>query len=238
MKLKALIVDDEKDASTALKLLLQKTCTGVEIAHVCESVMEAAKILKKEKMDIVFLDIEMPGSTGFDLLELMERDEVYVIVITAHDEYAIKAIKTGVKDYILKPIDPDELVAAVQEAKRYLFEKRNGHAISPVNLTIPVSTSTGLIILNKEDVVYIRADGRYSELTCSDGKHYTVCKNIGEYEEELKQDKFFRVHKSYLVNCRHVVKINSSDGGFAMMSNSKEIEISKRKKAEFIQFLR
>lgn len=238
MTLKALIVDDEKDVSLALKLLLNKTCPDIEIIGVVHSAMDAVKALKKEMADILFLDVEMPGGNGFDLLEIVDNKELYVIFTTAHNEYAIKAIKNGAKDYILKPIDPDELIASVAKARTDIESIKANGANGRATSTLSISTSKGLMFVSKEDVIYIKADGRYSELYCKNEQRYTVCKNIGEYEEELSRDFFFRVHKSYLINCKHVVKINSDDGGFVEMNNKAEIEISKRRKAEFLKFLK
>lgn len=238
MVIKALIVDDEKDVSQALKLLLNKTCSDIEVVAVTHSVVEAVKVIKKEKIEILFLDIEMPGGNGFDLLEIIDNKDLYIIFTTAHNEYAIKAIKNGAKDYILKPIDPDELIVSVEKAKKEIGKAKIGLGGAKLSPTLPVSTAKGLIFVNKEDVVYIKADGRYSELYCKNGQHYTACKNIGEYEDELSKGFFFRVHKSYLINCKHIVKLKSEDGGFVEMNNGSEIEISKRKKAEFLKFLR
>lgn len=238
MPMKALIVDDEKDVSQALKLLLNKTCPDIEVIGVVHSAMDAVKALKKEMADVLFLDIEMPGGNGFDLLEIVDNKELYVIFTTAHSEYAIKAIKNGAKDYILKPIDPDELMASVAKAKKEIDSLKTNGINSKVSSTLSVSTPKGLMFVSKEDVIYIKADGRYSELYCKEDQRYTVCKNIGEYEEELNKDFFFRVHKSYLINCKHVVKIKSTDGGFVEMNNKAEIEISKRKKTEFLKFLK
>lgn len=239
MKPKALIVDDEKEVANALKLLLSHTCPDVEVIGISHSVIDAIKVCKNNPPDILFLDIEMPGGSGFDLLEVMDKGSLpHVIFITAHSEYAIKAIKSGAKDYLLKPVDPDELVLAVEKVKEELRMVSKQQAPQKKSLSIPITTSKGILLLNKEDIVFIKAEGRYSQVFCRDEKSYTVCKNIGEYEQELGNDFFFRVHKSYIINCKHVVKINSTDGGFVEMINKKEIEISKRKKGEFIQFLR
>jgi two-component system, LytTR family, response regulator len=239
MKLKALIVDDEKEVANALRLLLSHTCPDVEIVGICHTIVDAIKTCKNKLPDILFLDIEMPGGSGFDVLEVIGKDhEARVIFTTAHSEYAIRAIKSGAKDYLLKPIDPDELILAVEKVREEKSSEAKPRVVQRNSSSIPVTTSKGILLLNKEDIIFIKAEGRYSQLYCRDEKSYTVCKNIGEYEEELSSDFFFRVHKSYIINCKHVVKINSSDGGFVEMSNKKEIEISKRKKGEFIQFLK
>jgi two-component system LytT family response regulator len=239
MKLKALIVDDEREVANALRLLLTYTCPDVEVIDVCHSVVDAIKSFKIKLPDILFLDIEMPGGNGFDLLEVIDKDKLpHIIFTTAHSEYAIRAIKSGAVDYLLKPIDPDELVTAVDKVRKVKNSELKSKPAQKGSVAIPVTTSKGIMFLNKEDIIFIKAEGRYSQLFCRDEKSYTVCKNIGEYEEELSADFFFRVHKSYIINCKHVVKINSTDGGFVEMINKKEIEISKRKKGEFIQFLK
>ncbi len=235
MKLRSIIVDDNEDVATALELLLKKF-PELTVAQKFTSIIEAAKSLKKGPADILFLDIEMPGGNGFDLLELLGENAPYTIFTTAYAEYAIKAIKQGAKDYLLKPIDPDELTESVKKVLQY-FDK--GQKKTPeVSSVLSVNTGKAIILLNKYDVLYIKADGRYSEIFCSNDQHFTICKNIGEYERELANSSFFRIHKSFLINCKHVVKINSNDGGFVEMSNKKEIEISKRKKAEFLKFIK
>jgi two-component system LytT family response regulator len=238
MKLKALIVDDEKDVALALRLLLEKTCAQVKVIGIAVSLDEAIKTLNREEADILFLDIEMPGGTGFDLLRLVDGKEIYTIFTTAYSEYAIRAIKQGARDYLLKPMDPDELITSIEKAQEHFNRQHKEVSPSKASPTLTVTTSAGIVFLNKEDILYIRADGRYSELHCRDEQQYNACKNLGEYEGELSKDFFFRVHKSYLINCRHVLKINSGDGGFVEMSNHKEIELSKRRKTEFLRFLK
>jgi two-component system, LytTR family, response regulator len=238
MKLRALLVDDEEDAATALKLLLEKTCPDLHISGIEHSALAAVKRINKEQVDVLFLDVEMPGENGFGLLDLLKGGNFYVIFTTAHSDYAIHAIKYGAKDYLLKPIDPDELVTAVKKAREHYAQTDKSSQLSRSEPTISVATSKGISFLKKENIVFVKANGRYSEINCADGSVHLICKNIGEYENELRADHFFRVHKSFLINCKRVLKINSLDGGFVEMDNHKEIEISKRKKKEFIHFLR
>jgi two-component system LytT family response regulator len=231
------IVDDEKEVSKALELLLKKTCPNVRIKAIVHNAIDAAKELKKGEIELLFLDIEMPGGSGFDLLELLNGKKPYTIFTTAYSEYAIKAIKAGAGDYILKPIDPDELIMAVKKAEQHLSNKSQNEGKGQ-SRTITIATTKQVFLLDKKDVIYLKADGRYTQVVCINGTTHLVCRNIGEFEEELLNDFFFRVHKSYLVNCKHVSKISSADGGFAVMSNATEIEISKRRKAEFLKYVR
>lgn len=180
----------------------------------------------------------MPGGNGLEVLDMIDQLQHYCIFTTAHNEYALQAIKSGARDYLLKPVDPDDLITAVHKAEEHYstLSRPRSHPRSPNH--IPVITTSGILFINKEDVFYIKADGRYSQLFCKNGEQYMVCKNIGEYEQELNNDFFFRVHKSFLINCRHVAKINSENGGFVEMNNNMQIEISKRKKRDFLNFLR
>jgi two-component system, LytTR family, response regulator len=137
MNLKALIVDDEKEAGQALSLMLQKTCPDLEITGIFYSAIDAAMALKKSKVDILFLDVEMPGGNGFDMLEIVDNKNLYVIFTTAHSEYAIRAIKKGAKDYLLKPIDPDELVMAVAKAQRHMKNFLINKVMARIQKTAP-----------------------------------------------------------------------------------------------------
>lgn len=231
--IKALIVDDEPRVAEALRLLLHNVCPEIDVAGICYSAIDAVKLYRQTGARILFLDIEMPGGNGFDVFEMIGHEAV-VIYTTAYEQYAVKAIRHGALDYLLKPVDPDELKAAVSKA---LLRLEHHSKPASRNSAIIVFTSQETLILEKENLLYLRANGRYTELFFKNGSQYTMCKNIGDYEDELKADRFFRIHRSYLVNCRHVVKIQSSDSGFAVMSNGMEIEISKRKKTEFLKFL-
>lgn len=231
-KIRALIVDDEADVAQALNLILKETCPDVEIVRMCHSVHDASEILNKREIDLLFLDIQMPGGTGFDLLELMNIRVPCVIFTTGYSEFAIRALRSGAVDYLLKPIDPDELVKAVARVKAALDKNEKAPFL------LAVHTTKGLCMLNKDDVMYIKADGRYSELHCVNAKTYLVCKNIGEYEAELQDKFFFRAHKSYLVNRSHVCAVKSAEKDFIELSDKQLIELSKRKKAEFLEFLK
>lgn len=237
MKLKALIIEEEKSAARELHGLLEKNCSQVKVTGVYTSVSEAASFIGKETMDVLFLNAEMPGSISPGMRELVGSTQLYTVFMATHQDYAIKAIKQDADDFLQKPIDAGELVISMNKAQEH-FDKPKSAAFVKSSPTLPVNTQAGIFLLNKEDIIYIKADGRYSELYYRDEQRYSVCKNIGLYEGELRNDFFFRVHKSYLVNCRHIIKINSRNGSFVELKNHKEIELSKRKKSEFLRFLK
>ncbi|MBC7863577.1 MAG: response regulator [Bacteroidia bacterium] len=232
----AVIIDDEQAARTALQTIIKEYCKDVHIAGTAASAIEGLKLIQQQSPDLVFLDIEMPMGSGFDLLELSMERNYKVVFTTAHQQYALKAIKNSAADYLLKPIDIDELIETVEKIKKILDKEKEQN--SKTNYKLKLSGQKETILVSPLEVVYVEADGRYSTVHLLSGEKHVVSRNIGEFEEELTSHGFFRVHKSYLVNCKHVAKINSADGGFVEMNNKTEIEISKRKKAEFLKLLK
>lgn len=236
LKPNILLIDDEPQVALALELMLKKLCLDAGTIKVCHSVLEAIKIYKQTHQDIVFLDVEMPQGSGFDFIDIIDPAETYVIFSTAHAQHALKAIQNGARDYLLKPIHPDDLLHSMKKAMDFLRRDTRPENLSG-NL-IPVHCSGNIHFIPKEDILYLKADGRYSEIYCTEKRRFVVCKNIGEYEAALGNDYFFRVHKSFLINCRHVKSICSADGGFVEMKDQLQIEISKRRKADFLKFLK
>lgn len=237
MKHTAIIVDDEENAITGLNLLIQHANIPLEIIGSATNVIDGLKLYKHKQPNIVFLDIEMPEANGFDFLQLAEKGDGYFIFITAHEQYALRAIKEHIDDYLLKPILADDLKQSINRAFSFIKARNQISHDIPVHQKLSITTGNGTIFKELKDVIYIKAQNRYSEIFCVDGAIFTVCKNLGEYEDELIDRKFFRVHKSYLVNCSYVSKINHSDGGFIELKDGLQIEISRRRKTEFIQFM-
>ncbi|TND06477.1 MAG: two-component system, LytT family, response regulator [Bacteroidetes bacterium] len=232
--LKALLIDDEKNARTALRKMLEQFCPEVTVIGEAQTAVEGIRLIRQEEPDLLFLDVEMPGGTGFDLLEILDEKRFTTIFTTAHEQYTLPALRSGAVDYLLKPISLDELRAAI---KRAFAVKEKYKGTWKEDLRVSISNSDGTSFVSETDIVCIEGDGRYSRFYLTDGKEHVVSKNLGELETELSHAKFFRVHKSWLVNCGHVMRISSGDGGFAVLSNGKEIEISRRKKAEFMQMM-
>lgn len=232
--LKALLIDDEKNALTALRKMLEQFCPDVLVIGEAQTALEGLRLIRQQEPDLLFLDVEMPGGTGFDLLETLERKSFSTIFTTAHEQYALPALRSGAIDYLLKPISLDELRAAI---KRVITAKEKPEQGLKENPRISISNSDGTLFVSAADIVCVEGDGRYSRFYLTDGKEHVVSRNLGDLEQELCPAKFFRVHKSWLVNCGHIIKVSSKDGGFAVLSNGKEIEISRRKKAEFMEMM-
>lgn len=237
MPLKAIIIDDEKDAVFALRKMLEQFCTGVVVAGEASNALSGLKLIQQVQPDVVFLDVEMPGGTGFEMLETFEGSPFSVVFTTAYQQYAISAIRAGAADYLLKPIDVEELRNAIARVEARLAEQRTSRP-SYEEYKVKIVQQNGTFFLPCQDILCIEGDGRYSTIFGTDGKTHLVSRNLKEFEEELAPYRFFRVHKSFLVNCRHVVRISHSDGGFAVMSDGRQIEISRRKKVEFQEFMK
>lgn len=230
--IKAIIVDDEQDARIVLRKMIELYCDDIVIAGEAGSAVEALKQINLQAPDIVFLDIEMAGGTGFDLLELVPDKSFETVFITAYGDYALKAIKSQPVDYLLKPIDPDELISAIEKCRQKIQKE-----IKPPE-KIKLATEKQIVLLEPNEIIYIQADGRYSRVYLLNGKSYYLTKNIGEFEDELHSfSVFFRIHRSYLINLSHIMEVIREDSGYVLLRNNEKIEISRRKKSEFLQLI-
>jgi len=236
----ALLVDDEKRNHDSLSGLLKEYCPTVEVIGKASSVDEALQFISNQKPQLVFLDVEMPNGTGFDLLRKVPKIDFKIIFVTAHAHYAIKAIRFSAVDYILKPIDTDDLVHAVEkvsaeldsrESSQYSTLLENLNTTSTYKIAIPVKD--GYAFLLPEEIIRLHADGAYTHIHTA-GEKFTGTKNIKEYEDLLMEYGFFRSHNSHLINLKHVKRFSRLDGYFVHMSDNSVAEISRRKKEEFI----
>ena len=232
--MKAIIIDDEKRARISLALLLQEYCTEVTVVAECENLPEGIKAIRKQQPDIVLLDIEMPGHSGLELLDFFDENEVSfsIIFTTAYNEYALKAFKFSAVDYLLKPIIPEELAEAVERVAKQKQRFENFRAfkenLQQETLTkIAVPSGNTLLFLETNKIMYIKGEGAYSEVFCSDGSRQLVSRNLKNFQDILCSDsRFLRIHKSYIVNFNFVTAFNKSDGGSIVLENKIQIPVS------------
>jgi len=241
--LKSIIIDDEYDAVNFIESLITEYCPEIEVIGKAHSAREGIKVIRDMNPDLVFLDVEMPHGSGFDLLANFPKKTFDVIFITAFNHYAIKAIKFSAVDYILKPINIKEFIDAVQKViktrdikkdKDLNFEAlfENLRSALPSKLAIP--TSDGMEYLNTKEIIRIEADRSYSQFFLTDGRKFLVSRNLKEYQELLSDRNFFRTHNSHLVNLDHVKKYYRHDGGYIEMINGSTVAISRNKKDLFL----
>jgi two-component system LytT family response regulator len=242
--MKAILVDDERNALEMLEWMLQKNCPEVEIIAMCDSPLEGLEKIKTLKPDVIFLDIEMPQLNGFDLLERLGKHESDVIFTTAYNQFAIKAFKVCALDYLLKPIDPEDLKVAVQKAltkKNKVSAEQLEMLLSymkpekPKSKRIALTASDHLIFVETEKIIYCESDSNYTIFFLTDGQKIIVSKTLKDVEEILEGSDFFRIHASYLINMKHVSKFTRGDGGYVVMSNNQHITVSRKKKDEFFE---
>jgi two-component system LytT family response regulator len=243
--IKALLLDDEKNNRIALNKLIEKFCPQVVVTAECESVDEAIALLEKQTVDVVFLDVEMPGKNGFDLLAHYNYHCPFdVIFTTAYSQYAVKAFRFSALDYLLKPVDPEELIQAVHRLsvkksesikyKQYelLEQKINLKDLSKKQIAI--STLEGIYFLSLDEIVHIDADSSYTKIFLSSNDMIMSSKPLKYFEELLDGYDFVRIHQSHIINLRHIRRYVRGDGGQVIMNNGTEIEVSRRKKDDLL----
>lgn len=244
--IKCVIVDDELRARSGLQKLLVNYCDGVEVVGMADSVASAQALIAETKPDLVFLDIDMPGGDGFDLLEQMDEIPFEVIFATAYDQFALKAIKFSALDYLLKPIDLEELIAAVEKMHQKAGQKPNREKYQSLKANInnrnlermALPSSDGLTFVNIKDVIRLQSDGSYTVFCLAGGKTIMVTKTIGEYEEILEENGFFRTHHSHIINLNRVQKYVRGRGGYVVMDDGSSVDVSARRKDDFLNLLK
>jgi two-component system LytT family response regulator len=244
--MRAIIIDDELKAQRVLQAILTEHCNGVEVVDIVGNVPDALKSIHQNQPDVLFLDIEMPGYTGFQLLDLLPDSTYQVIFTTAHSDYALQAFEVAAVDYLLKPIRIQKLQQAVERAKKNLLNgtssqeslvtlKTNMKSAIIQRLALPVND--GLIFVDVRSVIMVEAEGAYTRifLDYSD-QPLLISKSIKEVESALElHPDFFRPHRSYLINLQHIVKYQKSDGGTIFLKKSLQSPIAKDRKDEFQQ---
>ncbi|RYZ51399.1 MAG: response regulator transcription factor [Sphingobacteriales bacterium] len=240
--IKALIVDDIPQARHTLIRDLQTYCPGVDVVAEANGVVEAVKYLNKNAVDLVFLDIQMDDGNGFDVLDMIPEIHFDIIFITANDGHALRAFKYSAVDYLLKPVDPDELVKAVAKAGRRTSEqhlkydllrknnKNDSHEILALN------SQDKIQLVKIADVVRCQSVDNYTHFFMSDGRKIVVSRTLKEYDELLESHKFIRVHHSHLVNAKKIVEFQKNDD-VLLLTDQSMIPVSSRKKQEVIKAL-
>lgn len=242
--LRAIIVEDELHSREALKNLVEEYCPEVTVVAAAPSVEEGICLVNQHKPELVFLDIALNVGTGFDLLEQVTERSFEVIFTTAYEHYALRAIKFSAIDYLLKPIDVEELQAAVkkvlsrQEITPYnrqidaLLHNLQNH--NHRRHTITLATAEGLIFVPVCEIVRLEAMGSYTQFHLANGKKIMVSKHLKEYEQLLNTADFFRIHQSHLINLDEVSQYVKADGGYVRLKDQTQVKVSASRKEEFL----
>ncbi|MBV6441837.1 MAG: DNA-binding response regulator [Haliscomenobacteraceae bacterium CHB4] len=245
--LKALIIDDEPRASGILELMIERFVPEISRTWCCNDARQAAAMIHELKPDLVFLDIRMPFMDGFEVLSQIREKRFKIIFTTAYHEYTLQAIRFSAFDYLLKPVDVQELIHAVQryldsrdelsfqpEQLRNILANLQTNAVAQFRLAVP--TKEGIHFFHPAEIVRLEAMGAYTQLYLADKRQHLVSKSLGEYEELLGEHGFVRTHKSHLVNRQFVAFLDRE--GFVVMRDNTRVEVARRRKEEVWQMLR
>lgn len=241
--LHSLIIDDEQQVRKALKELLAHFCASVVVVGEADSVESGFRAIAELQPDLVLLDIQMKDGTGFDLLKRFNSLDFRVIFITAYEQFALQAFKFSAVDYLLKPVDPEDLVQAIDRAGRLEMEEagirlkaleENLSTGSTQNRKLVIRTADTIHLLNQQDILYCEAEGNYTTLQLKNGNRIVTSRLLKEFEEMLVGNGFFRVHKTFLINLSEIERYEKADGGSVILAGNYRIPVASRKKEELI----
>jgi two-component system LytT family response regulator len=237
--IRSIVIDDEQHCSRALLSDLQQNCPGVEVTDVCHSAKEGIMSIKKNNPDLVFLDVEMPWMNGFEMLEILGDVNFSIIFTTAHDEFAAKAFRISAVDYLLKPIDANDLKAAVLKVEKKMDEGSSLHHITNLlrNIRQPSAEQKialpqreGYEFIDVSSIIYCEAEGAYTKVFIAEKKPMLISRTLGDVEELLPLEIFQRIHHSTLVNVTYISQFLRTDGGYVVLKSGEKLSVSKAKK--------
>ncbi len=239
----AIIIDDEINGRQFLRRLIEKFAPQVKVLGEGVNAKEGIDLVRAVDPDLVFLDIEMPGQSGIEMLQQLQEINFSVVFVTAFNQYAVDAFRLGAIDYLLKPVDPEDLKRAIERVEnnrevsdqnqRKLHEFTQQYGQSLTKITIP--TQQGFEFIDFNDIVSLQSDSNYTHINLKDGKKLMASRLLGEFEEPLKPYNFFRIHKSFIINLAHMKKYTKGEGGTVMMSDGSEMDVSRRMKEAFLR---
>jgi len=243
--IEAVIVDDEIKALQSLSWELTNFSDEIKVVASFTNPIEALDFLEKNTPDCLFLDIEMPTMDGFQFIRKLRNKDFPVVITTAYNQYAIKAIKNEAIDYLLKPIDSDDLNETINKIKKYNSRNNTSEKLEDILLNfnmnslhkkITINTDGKLLFLENEDILYAASDGNYSTIYLENGQKILLTKKLKEVNEMLPQNSFFRIHNSYVINLNKIKEFIKTDGYVILKSNHK-IPVSRQKKSDFLDLL-
>jgi two-component system, LytTR family, response regulator len=243
--IRSVLIDDESNSLEMMEWLLKTYCPQVTIEAMCNAADKGIEAIKKYRPDVVFLDIEMPHMNGFDMLEQFDKLFFDVVFCTAYDQFALKAFKYSALNYLLKPVDPDDLRETIQR----LEEKRSAPSKEQIELLlqnirqtmkpsvqrIALTTNDGMIFVATQDILYCQAESNYTTIVLKDAKKIMVSKVLKDIDETLSSSDFFRIHNSYLINLNRIKKFVRGEGGYVIMDDGTSISISRSRRQEFME---
>ena len=246
--IRAIIIDDEPLAIESLVLILKKKCKDdVQVIATSNSPHLGKSLIEEHQPDLVFLDVEMPGMSGIDLVRSFSSPSFHVVFVTAFDAYAIEALRLNAMDYLLKPVQADDIVSVVAKIKMEIRKNENLLSSQIQNLEkffsktsissesrIGIAMADKIVFVNVSEILYCEASGVYTNIYLHDGKKIIASKPLGDFESQLSTHKFFRIHHSTLINLNCIKEFQRFNGGYVVMQNDAKLEVSHRKRKDFL----
>ena len=246
--IRTIIIDDEPSAISVLTTLLQKHCKAdVDLVATAGLPEDGKQLIEELQPDLVFMDVEMPGMTGVDLVKSFKNPSFRVVFVTAYDAYAVEAFRVSAVDYLLKPVGSEDVIKVVQKIKNDVRNElgKLSHQLQHLdNLLnnqsdhgdqkIGIAMSDKIVFVNFSNIIYCEASGPYTHIFLTDGQKIVSSKALGEFEAQLGVNKFFRIHHHYLINLNQVKEFQRNDGGYVVMENNKQLEVSQRRRKDFL----
>jgi len=239
--IRAIIIDDEEEGRFTLANMLQNFCQGVEVVAEAEGVITGLEAIRDHEFDVLFLDIQLQDGNGFEVLEKTTRHDFKTIIVTAYDQYAIKAFKFSAFDYLLKPIDPEQLVEAIKKVVSHTGSANHQEEVKTLIgnqkkiKTIALPSLEGIRFVKIENIIRCESVNNYTRFYTNTGDQILITRTLKEYDEMLSAMNFCRVHQSHLINIDYVDRYVKGEGGTIIMTDGSEIEVSRRKKEEFLK---
>jgi len=244
--IKTIIVEDEQQNREVLELMLKKHGDVIEIIDSCSTPLKAIESIQSKSRDLVFLDIEMPRMNGFEMLKKLGTIQFAVVFTTAYNKYAINAIKVSALDYLLKPIDADELALAVKKCRQNIMDKTNNGRIDVLlrNLnqhhalerTLTLASVDGIRFIKMKDIVRLEASGRYTKFHLANKEVIMSSRTMGDFEETLSSNEFFRIHETHIINLIYIDRFHKGNN-FVLLTDKTELPLARRRKEDFLKLI-
>lgn len=239
----AIVVDDEEKSRITLVTFLEKYCPSIQVAAQADGVASAVEVFNKHEPEVIFLDIEMNDGTGFDVIEKLKGRTFEVIFVTAYNQYALQAFRYSAIDYLLKPVNPEELIQAVTKLSDdgridQIEKKLEALLINRNSLhKIAIPSMDGIRLEEVRNIIYCESDNYYTHIHLNSGEKLLVSKTLKEYDQMLSGEGFFRIHQKFLVRLSEIKSYSKSDGGYVTLNNGTDLTVSRRKKEELIRLI-
>lgn len=244
--IKTIIIEDEQQSAEVLNLMLKKFSDIIEVVDICNTPAKGVESIQKKSPDLVFLDIEMPRMNGFEMLKKLGPIDFNIVFTTAYNKYAINAIKISALDYLLKPIDKDELARAIRKCQLNLEQRDMGYKMdvllknlsqhNALEKTLTLASVDGVRFIKMKDIIRLEAKGRYTKFYLNNKEVIVSSRTLGDFEDTLAANEFFRIHETHIINLLYIDRFHKGNN-YVLLSDKTELPLARRRKEEFLKLI-